>query len=50
MPIEIDSDVFEDKKGNLWLLGVNDGVILLDKEKKKHHLIELSQIPGSPFL
>ncbi|KAA5433947.1 hybrid sensor histidine kinase/response regulator, partial [Bacteroides cellulosilyticus] len=49
MPIEIDSDVFEDKKGNLWLLGVNDGVILLDKENKNTTLLNYPRYPEVPF-
>ena len=49
MPIEIDSDVFEDKKGNLWLLGVNDGVILLDKENKNTTLLNYPRYSEVPF-
>lgn len=49
MPIEIDSDVFEDKKGNLWLLGANDGVILLDKENETTTLLDYPRYSEVPF-
>lgn len=49
MPIEIDSDVFEDKKGNLWLLGANNGVILLDKENENTTLLNYPRYPEVPF-
>lgn len=49
MPIEIDSDVFEDKKGNLWLLGANDGVILLDKKNETATLLNYPRYSEVPF-
>lgn len=31
MPVEIGPDVYQDKKGNLWLLGTTSGVVRLDR-------------------
>lgn len=52
VPIEIKSDAYQDRKGNLWILGQTDGVILLDYINGKLmvlHYPRISEIPFSPL-
>ncbi len=34
IPIEINPDIYQDKQGNIWMLGVTDGVIRLDYQNE----------------
>lgn len=49
MPIEISPDMYQDKKGNFWLLGATDGVVRLDATNGEIALLNYPKSKEVPF-
>lgn len=49
LPVEVKPNVHQDEKGNLWLLGETDGVVLLDYMNAKTKLLHYPKISEIPF-
>ena len=49
MPIEISPDIYQDKKGNLWLPGITDGVVRLDYANGETTLLSYPKLKEVPF-
>lgn len=48
-PVEISSNVYQDKKGNLWMLGKTDGVVRLDFTRGEITLLNYPKSKEVPF-
>lgn len=48
-PIEINPDIYQDKSGNIWILGVVDGVIRLDCQNEDMDLLNYPRCKEIPF-
>ena len=48
-PIEINPDIYQDKSGNIWILGVIDGVIRLDCQNEDMDLLNYPRCKEIPF-
>lgn len=49
IPIEINPDIYQDKQGNIWMLGVTDGVIRLDYQNEDMDLLSYPRCKEIPF-